>query len=184
MPIKLIMHFKMIIYTCFILASAPINAAKLFGVDLTSATKANLSQAARTAGARLKKEAGEFEFYDEYFSADILKGSEKLFLGFDKKTKKFAFAEYEFKGLDHDDMFRKLRYKYGAPKKIKKIFISDAVSRWVVNGIEISFYQDWYNYKTRVTYILPETLAKLKLARKQVKEAIVRGDLNKQSNVY
>jgi len=159
-------------------------AAKLFGVDLLTETKTTLRQAAKQGGARLKKEAGELEFYDEYFSADILKGSNKLFLGFSKKTEKFAFAEYEFKGLNNDKMLQKLISKYGQPVKIKKIYISDVVYRWNVGGVEISFYQDWHNYKTRVTYIVPKLLAELKVAKNKVDEAIVRGELNKQINVY
>ncbi len=161
-----------------------LNAAKLFGVDLASATKTSLRQAAKNAGARLKREAGEFEFYDEYFSADILKGSDKLFFGFSKETEKFAFAEYEFKGLNNEVMLRKLTSKYGKPQKIKQKFISDEIYRWNDGGVEISYYKDWHQYKTRVTYIIPELLAQLKVAQKRVKEAIIRGELNDQTNVY
>jgi len=167
-----------------VLVSVQSHSASLFGVDLLTATKTTLRQAAKTAGARLKSEAGEFEFHDEYFSADILKGSNKLFFGFSKENDKFAFAEYEFKGLNEKFMLRKLISKYGQPKKIKKTFISDAVYRWNVGGIEISYYKDWHQYKTRVTYIVPEQLVALKVAKKKVDEAITRGKLNKQTNVY
>lgn len=172
------------LFTIVFFLIPPAYAAELFGLDLLTATKTTLRQAARQGGARLKKEAGEFEFYDEYFSADILKDSDKLFMGFSKETEKFAFAEYEFKGLSNDKMLQKLISKYGPPKKIKKSFISDAISRWNSGGVEISFYQDWYQYKTRVTYIVPEVLAQLKIAKNRVEKAIVRGELNKQSNVY
>ncbi len=162
----------------------PVLAAKLFGVELITATKTTLRQAARRAGARLKVEAGEFEFHDEYFSADILKGSDKLFLGFSKENEKFAFAEYEFKGFNHEKMLRKLVAKYGQPIKIKKVFISDTIYRWNINGIQVSYYKDWRHYKTRVTYIVPNLLAELKVAKMKVDNAILRGELNKQINVY
>jgi len=162
----------------------PVQAVKLFGVDLLSATKKPLNQAAINAGARLKNEAGELEFYDEYFSADILKGSDKLFIGFLKDNEKFAFAEYEFKGLNQKQMLQKLTMKYGQPEVIKQVFISDSIYRWNVGGIEVSYYQDWSAYKTRLTYAVPERLQILKLAKKKVDEAIVRGLLNKQINVY
>lgn len=164
-------------------ATAP-QAAKLFGVDLATATKTSLSQAAKNAGARLNRQAGELQLYDEYSSVNILEGSDKLFFGFSKETEKFAFAEYEFKGLHHEKMLQKLSSKYGEPEKIKQVFISDGIYRWQVDGIEISYYKDWQQYKTRVTYIVPELLAQLKVAQKKVKEAIVVGELNKQINVF
>lgn len=168
----------------FVIFSSAPQAVKLFGVDLATATKTNLSQAAKNAGARLKSEAGELEFYDEYSSANILKGSDKLFFGFSKKTEKFAFAEYEFKGLNHEEMLQKLSSKYGKPKLIKQIFVSDGIYRWQVAGVEISYYKDWQQYKTRVTYIVPELLAQLKIEQIKLKNDALRGELNKQANVY
>ncbi len=171
-------------FLLILLGFKPAYALKLFGVELITATKTSLSQAARNAGARLKKQAGEFEFYDEYFSADILENSDKLFLGFAKSSERFVFAEYEFKGLNNEKMLLKLISKYGEPKKIKQVFISDTIYRWHINGIELSYYKDWQQYKTRVIYSVPDLLAELKIAKKAVDDAIVRGKLNKQVNVY
>ncbi len=174
--------FLVIMFLCS--SATSVSAAELFGVKLISATKSTLRQAANMAGARLKRQAGEFDFYDEYYSADILKNSDKLFFGFSKKTEKFAFAEYEFKGLRQDEMLRRLVNKYGPSQKLKQVFISDTIHRWVIDGVEISYYKDWANYKTRVTYIVPELLAELKIAKKRVGAAIARGKLNKQTNVF
>lgn len=177
-------YFFIILLSATLVLLPQVHAAKLFGVDLLTATKTTLRQAAKQGGARLKQEADESRFYDEYFSAGLLKGSDKLYFGYSKKTEKFAFAEYEFKGLNNEKMLLKLINKYGQPKKLKQVFISDTVYRWEVAGIEISFYRDWHQSVTRVTYVVPETLAEIKTSTKDLEFAITRGELSKQTNAF
>ncbi len=139
----------------------PVAALELFGVTLESATRDELRAAVTQAGMVLTSEGGEDKWYDLYDSSTALEGSSQLYLGFVKQDQRFAFAEYEFKGLQRKQLLRDLTLKYGAAEVQGGRFISDRSYRWQQEGIEIELTGDWQNYKTRLIYVMPANMADL-----------------------
>ncbi len=136
-------------------------ALELFGVDLETADRDALRAAVKEAGVVLIREAGEEIFYDLYDSAAVLDGSSRLYLGFVSRDQRFAFAEYEFHGIDTRIMLHRLRARYGEAEARHGRFISDRSYRWQRDGIEIRLHSDWDNYKVRLSYTHPANLAAL-----------------------
>ena len=139
----------------------PAAALELFGVTLESATRDELRAAVTQAGLVLTSESGEDRWYDLYDSSGALEGSSRFYLGFVKRDQRFAFAEYEFPGLQRKQLLRDLTLKYGAPEIQGGRFISDRRYRWRREGIEIELSGDWQNYKTRLIYMMPANMADL-----------------------
>ena len=139
----------------------PAAALELFGVTLESATRDELRAAVTQAGLVLISEGGEDKWYDLYDSSDALEGSSRFYLGFVKQDQRFAFAEYEFTGLERKQVLRDLTLKYGAAEVQRGRFISDRSYRWQREGIEIELTSDWQNYRTRLTYVMPANMADL-----------------------
>jgi len=142
-------------------------AAELFGVNLSGATRDQLRVAVKNAGLKLIQEAGSDGFYDIYKGDSVLYKANHLYLGFVKKDKKFAFAEYEFNGLKHPAMLKRLKSKYGPASLGHGEFITDQSYSWISEGIFIKFYQDWDAYKMRLTYSKPEALQLLRNEQKK-----------------
>ncbi len=138
------------------------NAAELFGVPLKSASHDDLSTAAKQAGVSLIREGGETNWFDVFDSQSVLSGSSRLYLGYVKQDRRFAFAEYEFIGLKQSKMLAKLKRKYGKPQVLAGKYISDKRYRWQQGGIEISLTTDWSRYRTRLSYIEPQAMTSLK----------------------
>lgn len=150
-------------------------AAELFGIGLLNATQNKLRKAVKKAGATLIKNAEKDTFFDRYSSEGLLQGSSKLYLGFVKKDRKFAFAEYEFDGLLQPRMLQKLTAKYGKGRASKGKFLSDKTYTWQSAGITIELSPDWQSYQTRLTYYNPAALQRLREEQQQYK-----GKLNQQ----
>lgn len=159
-------------------------AVKLFGVDLVSSNATSLRSAVRKAGAKEIKLTGEFTFYDEFESQNLINNSDKLYLGFSKEDESFVFAEYEFKGVRHLKILEKLTYKYGKPNVIPAKFISDATYEWLHEGVNVQFKVDWMVYKTRLSYQIKEKLPLLIKAKIEVDNAVVRSDINEQKDAF
>ena len=136
-------------------------ALELFGIDLESANRDELRNAVKQAGVVLIREGGDDEWFDLYDSSSVLDGSSRLYLGFVKQSGLFAFAEYEFNGLDAEPMLGNLTAKYGNANVRKGFYISDQSYYWQLDGIEIRLHSDWQNYKTRLSYIMPANLISL-----------------------
>lgn len=113
----------------------------------------------------LISEGGEDKWFDAFDSREVLAGSSRLYLGYVKQDRRFAFAEYEFIGLRQPLMLKKLRQKYGEPELIKARFISDQSYRWLDNGTEILLRSDWQNYRTRLSYVNPTAMLALREER-------------------
>ena len=141
-------------------------AAELFGVALTGATQGKLRDAVKKAGIKLVQQSGKDTFYDVYKGDSVLHKADHLYLGFVKKDKKFAFAEYEFSGLKQPVLLNKLNKKYGLANLVKGKFITDSSYSWVSKGIQITLYQDWRAYKTRLIYFNPTALMQLRSEQK------------------
>jgi len=162
---------KFVVLSLFIAAPAA-NAVELFGVKLEPASRNQLRIAVKNAGVKLVREAGDDQFFDVYEAQDLLPGAKFLYLGFTKQDKLFAFAEYRFNGLKHEELLRRLRRKYGEPKVLKPEFITDYHYQWQDGAIQISLYSDWGSYATRLIYFEPQRLAVLKGEQKAFLSAV------------
>lgn len=141
--------------------AAPATALELFGVALESTSRAQLRAATTKAGLVLVREGGEDNWFDVYDSSTALAGSTRFYLGFVKKDQRFAFAEYEFRGLSQKQLLHNLTRKYGKAEVQRGRFVSDRIYRWQRDGIRIELSADWQNYKTRLTYLNPQNMSDL-----------------------
>ena len=140
-------------------------SASLYGVDLKTANRDQLTSAVKNSGLKSVKGAAKDPFYDQYESASVISESSILYLGFVAKTQAFAFAEYEFTGLNQDFMLPILGQRYGAPKVAKASFVSDRSYTWISEDTTIVLYQDWSAYRTRLSYFNSPALQQLKQER-------------------
>lgn len=155
-------RFRLLVLSALLLGfSAPGQALELFGVDLQSTSRDELRNAVKEAGVVLIREGGDDEWFDVYDSSPVLNGSSRLYLGFVKQNQQFAFAEYEFNGINPASMLRNLAGKYGTAKIRKGRYLSDRTYHWQLDGIDIQLTSDWQNYKLRLSYIIPANLASL-----------------------
>ena len=155
-------RFKQLLLPLLLIGfSAPVQALELFGVDLESTTRDELRDAVKQSGVVLIREGGDDEWFDVYDSSSVLAGSSRLYLGFVKQSQQFAFAEYEFNGVNPAPVLRSLSGKYGAAKVSQGRYLSDKTYHWQFDGIEIRLSSDWQNYKTRLSYVNPANLASL-----------------------
>lgn len=139
----------------------PVAALELFGVNLESTSRDELSGAVRAAGVKLIREGRDQQGFDVYDSSKVLAGSKRFYLGFAGEDQRFAFAEYEFHGLNPGPMLERLTVRYGAAEIRAGRFVSDRVFYWQRDGIDISLTGDWQNFKTRLSYVHPQNLAAL-----------------------
>jgi len=144
----------------YLLAPAA-TALELFGVELASSDRDGLRAAVKQAGVKLIREGGDEVFFDVYDSAAVLDGSSRLYLGFVRASRQFAFAEYEFNGVDTRIMLDRLRARYGDAEVRHGRYITDRSYRWNRDGIEIRLRSDWQNYRVRLSYTHPQNLAAL-----------------------
>lgn len=147
------------------LAAGPAAALELFGVELEATDRDALRAAVEDAGAELIREGGDEAWFDVYDSAAVLPGSRRLYLGFVKADARFAFAEYEFVGLDAKPVLAALRGKYGPPETRKGSYLSDRSYRWQRDGVEIELSADWQNYRVLLRYAVPDNLVALRAER-------------------
>jgi len=139
----------------------PVSALELFGVNLQSTNNTELRTAVKAAGVLLIREGGQDNWFDVYDSSKALAGSTRLYLGFVKQDQSFAFAEYEFNGLNPAQILTNLTAKYGAAESQAGSFISDRKYRWQRDGIEIELSSDWRQHKTRLSYVNPVKMSVL-----------------------
>ncbi len=145
-------------------------AAELFGIPLNVAKHDDLVNAVKQAGVRLIREGGETKWFDVYDSRTVLPGSSRLYLGYVKQDRRFAFAEYEFIGLKQLQMLEKLSLKYGKPAIVPGKYLSDKRYRWQKNGIDIELKVDWWHYRSRLSYVNSAALGDLKQEQKNARQ--------------
>ncbi|MDH3448717.1 MAG: hypothetical protein OEO18_11300 [Gammaproteobacteria bacterium] len=149
-----------------VLTAAPAAALDLFGVALESAAGDELRRAVVEAGMVPIREGGEDEWFDIYDSSAVLDGSARFYLGVVKQGQRFAFAEYEFRGLNSKPILQRLIAKYGAADEIQSgRYLSDRGYRWRRDDIDIELVSDWQNYRFRLSYIDAGNLADLQAER-------------------
>ncbi len=163
------------------LAAGPAAAVELFGVELESTDRDALRAAVKDAGVELIREGGDEAWFDVYDSAAVLPGSRRLYLGFVKADARFAFAEYEFVGLDARPMLAALSAKYGKPETRSGRYLTDRSYRWQRGGVEIELAADWHNYRLLLSYVVPQNLAALRAERAADSQA---GDETPPYSVY
>lgn len=157
--------FKLSLVVLLMVLSHSAAALELFGVALESTTRDEMRDAAGKAGLVLLREGGDDNWFDVYDSSAVLDGSIRFYLGFVKQDQRFAFAEYEFRGLNSKQLERKLTLKYGKAEVQGGRYISDHSYRWQRDGIEIELNSDWQNYRTRLMYVIPQNMADLHAER-------------------
>lgn len=155
------------------LLPGPAAALELFGVDLEATNRDELRDAAKRAGVILIREGSSDIWFDAYDSSAVLAGSNQLYLGFVKADLRFAFAEYEFKGIHLKRLLRNLEGKYGRASTRRGRFLSDNSYSWQSDGIEIRLSSNWHSYRTRLTYIDPGNMADLVAERAKAGKGIV-----------
>ena len=141
--------------------SLPAPALELFGIPVITAQRDQIRKAIRENGAQIIREAGNQNFYDIYDSRTVLQPSRRLYVGYDKQTGRFAFAEYELPYAYLDIMLLRLRTKYSEPEKVDTLFASDQKFVWRLEGAVIYLFRDWNANVTRLIYSQPEALASL-----------------------
>jgi hypothetical protein len=153
-----------------VLMSVDVFAVKLYGIELENATPKQLRSAVKKAGGKVVSEGGKDRWYDIYSSDKLLYGSQKVYLGFTKQDKRFAFLEYEFGNAVKDKMLAKLNTRYGQAKITRGFFLSDTVYKWSVGKITIKWYYDFPSSVYRLIYEEPQIFAKLQAEKKQFKK--------------
>jgi hypothetical protein len=161
-----------ILVFCFSMYCSVNWAVSLFGINLAEATTDNLRNAAKLAGVVLIREGGQDNWFDSYDSSVVFPGSTFLYLGFIKKDKRLAFAEYEFSGRPQSRTLMLLSLKYGQPQVKSGKFLSDHKYQWNIDTVEINYYFDWHRNKTRLTYINPGAI---EIVRKEQLEFKING---------
>jgi hypothetical protein len=145
-------------------ASFATSAVTLFGVDPATVGRAELRTAALSSGAKSIGNAATGAPFEIFRAQELLPGAETLYLGFDPESGAWAFAEYEFIGLEQPSILGILRAKYGNPEVTEPGFISDTAYHWQVDGVQISLYQDWPAYRMRLLYQNPAMMPRLRAA--------------------
>jgi hypothetical protein len=160
---------KKIIILLFIIAlPGPTSAVDLFGVNLSVATPDQFRMALQQVGVKPLRKLGGNPFYDTYKADTLLQNALQLHIGFVKSDRRFAFAEYEFNGLEQPAMLHKLNKKYGQATITKGKYLSDQSLLWQQGEIMINLSQDWKAYKTRLIYFNKEALTLLREERSRV----------------
>lgn len=159
-------------------------AAELFGISLSGATRDQLRAAVKQSGMTLIREAGDDEFFDVYDSQTLLPGSSRLYLGFVKSNQRFAFAEYEFNGLRQPIMLQKLRTKYGEPQLLGGKYLTDQRYQWSTDEVQISLTVDWAQHKTRLLYYQPAALDDLRQEQKAYRLSIIKQQDKTSEQLY
>ncbi len=163
---------RYIIIGTLLATAGPATALELFGVDLEATDRDALRAAVKQAGVELIREGGDDAWFDVYDSASVLPGSRRLYLGFVKADARFAFAEYEFVGLDAKPMLAALSGKYGKPETRGGRYLTDRSYRWQRDGVVIELVADWHNYRLLLSYVLPQNLATLQMERATAAEPV------------
>ncbi|MCP4388073.1 MAG: hypothetical protein GY802_07245 [Gammaproteobacteria bacterium] len=152
---------RLLFVLLLLVVSVPTPALELFGVVLETSSRDELRAATRDAGLVLLREGGEDNWFDVYDSSTVLGGSTRFYLGFVKQDLRFAFAEYEFRGLNRKQLLHHLKRKYGKAEVRGGRYVSDRSYHWQRDGIRIELSSDWQNYKTRLTYLIPQNMSDL-----------------------
>lgn len=161
-----------------------VHAFQLWGVDVTNSGRDQVRQAVKNVGVILISEAGQDQFFDSYDSSSVLEGSSRLYLGFVKENRHFAFAEYEFPGVQQAAMLQRLVEKYGPFQRKPGKFLSDSVLNWELSGVRITLQMDWENYRTQLIYAVPQALDQLRAEIQVHRSKQVQQKENEQLKFY
>jgi len=148
-----------------------VQALDLFATNINNTDRAAFREVIRNTGAKVIREAGDDNWFDIYDMSAIFKQSKRFFVGYDKATGRFAFAEYQLSYDYFNTMLLRLQAKYGEAKITYGVFESDKKYGWVVDGINIELQQQWSKNRTRLSYNQPQNLLALQQAYRQFKAA-------------
>lgn len=142
-------------------------ASELFGLQIKSATPEQFRTALKQAGASIIQKSDENRPYDIFDSRELMPGSSLLYIGHAGDNQQTAFVEYEFVGLQQKAVLRLLSRKYGSPVVRNAKYISDKSYYWDLNGIRVTLWSDWKSFRTRLSYVVPESMALLQKVGKE-----------------
>lgn len=175
---------RILLTFCALVVSFSSSGFELFGVNVATTNRSAFREVIRNSGAEVIREAGDDNWYDIYNLSATFKASRRLFVGYDKQTTRFAFAEYQLPYDYFNTMLLRLQAKYGQSKKQYGEFSSDTQHRWLIDGIDIVLQQDWHQNKTRLLYSLPPNLANLQKDYRQSKVEAFNKSLNIADNYF
>jgi len=147
--------------------SSSLPAFELFGVNINETDRNKLRDVIRNSGANVVREAGDDNWYDIYDMSASFTQSKRLFVGYEKATGKFAFAEYQLPFDYFGMMLLRLKAKYGEPEVRYGRYESDKLYYWQIDGIDINFKQEWADNISRLIYSSAENLQALQQGYQQ-----------------
>jgi hypothetical protein len=136
---------------------------KLFGVALTNASRYDLMDAIKAAGATVKHE-GLGTWGDTYYTEGVLKCSRKLEVYY-TVTNLFASAKYTFPSGKNNEKLIEIRdfvsNKYGEQNSTKGLLSGETPVQYLwelQDGIRLMVYRDWPDTTVFLSYTYPEKL--------------------------
>ncbi len=160
---------RFLVIMSLVLLPVSVQALDLFATNINNTDRVAFREVIRNTGANVIREAGEDNWFDVYDLSASFKQSKRFFVGYDKTSGRFAFAEHQLSYDYFSTMFLRLKAKYGEAKKTFGQFESDLKYSWVVDGITIELQQQWAKNHTRLSYIHPQNLQALQQAYDQFK---------------
>ena len=154
-----------------VIMTGSVQALDLFATNINNTDRAAFREVIRNTGANVIREAGEENWFDVYDLSATFKQSKRFFVGYDKASGRFAFAEHQLPYDYFNTMFLRLQAKYGEANKTFGQFESELKYSWVVDGITIELQQQWAKNRTRLSYVHPQNLQALQRAYGQFKSA-------------
>jgi len=168
----------------FILVPLKVQALNLFATNINNTDRVAFREAIRNSGANVVREAGEDNWFDVYDMSASFKQSKRFFVGYDKASGRFAFAEHQLAYNYFSTMLLRLQAKYGEATKTFGKFDSDLKYSWVVDGITIELQQQWAKNNTRLSYIHPQNLQALQQAYRQFKSTVFAESLKTNESYF
>ena len=160
------------------------NAVELFGVKLNNINRQQLREAINNSGAEIIREAGDDNWFDIYNLSSQFAQCKQLFVGYDKTTATFAFAEYQLPYDYLPTMLKRLQAKYGAAEVRGGTFASDRKYQWLIDGVNITLQYDWSRNISRLVYSQQPNLQQLQQAYQQDQRDQARKKLDINANYF
>jgi TPR repeat protein len=154
---------------------------ELFGLKLKLATRDDFWKTLKTTKVQVKTQ-DKNQWGDTYLTANELKGSSELYVGYTYDNK-FAVAEYTFPGRMNTQLVLEIKNmvssKYGEPNSSDgTINLGRVTYTWnLQDGIELKVYRGWPDTTVYVAYKHPENYALMQKAIDEQKQ-------KKQQNQY
>jgi hypothetical protein len=158
---------RVFIFSIILLLSPAVQALELFGVTVDNINRVQLREALGKVGAVIIREAGDDNWFDIYDVSAGFNPSKTLFVGYDKTSGNFAFAEYQLPFNYFTAMLQQMKFKYGKPVTKYGQYESDKRYIWQIGAIKVELLQDWHKNISRLVYTQEDNLQLLQSAYQQ-----------------